>query len=308
MKHSGETTFTVGNKIIGYADEIQGEYVMRFMDPMPKLHALAKPTKDLRTWHGRVAHLGYKNLIRMSKYVFGMEEVAGPVPNEICGWCMMGRQQQEISRVPMTRSEIFLDLLHFDLEGPLPKTFRGYRYFLLVKDDSTALMFLKPLRSKGEAFGELLQLKTYLELQSGKRWRRGRSDWGGEFNSTKSIQWFKDNGVAWEPSAPYTPQQNGKAERSMYTIMSAVRSIMSEKRLPKSLWDEIAAAVVHVRNRCPSVEGKTPFEKCNNQLPDIFNLRVLCYRAWVLISDIISRTIMNLRAWQIIMVGYEAAN
>ena len=85
MKHAGETTFTISNKIIGYVDEIQGEYVMSFMDHMPKLHALAKPTKDFRTWHNRVAHLGYKNLICISKYVFGMEKVADPVPNKICG-------------------------------------------------------------------------------------------------------------------------------------------------------------------------------------------------------------------------------
>lgn len=59
-------------------------------------------------------------------------------------------------------------------------------------------MFLKPLYSKREAFGELLQLKTFLELQPGKRWRRGQSDRGREFHLTESIQWFKDNGVAWE--------------------------------------------------------------------------------------------------------------
>lgn len=82
---------------------------------------------------------------------------------------MMGRQQQEISQTPTTRSTIFLNLLHFDLEEPLPRTFRGYRYFPLLKDDATAFMFLKPLRSKGEAFGELLQLKTFLKLQLGKR-------------------------------------------------------------------------------------------------------------------------------------------
>ena len=91
MKYLGETTFIVSNKISGYADEIQGEYVMRFMNLIPKLHALAKLTKDLRTWQGRVEHLGYKNLIWMSKYVFGIKKVAGPVSNEICGWCIMGR-------------------------------------------------------------------------------------------------------------------------------------------------------------------------------------------------------------------------
>ena len=61
----------------------------------------------------------------------------------------------------------------------------------------------------------------------------------------------------------------------MYTIMSAIRLIMIEKYLPKSLWDKIATAVVHVWNRCPSIKDKTPFEKYNNQLPDVSNLKVL---------------------------------
>lgn len=63
---------------------------------------------------------------------------------------------------------------------------------------------------------------------------------------------------------PYTPQQNGMAERSMYIIMSAVQSVMAEKQLAKSFWNEIAATVVYIQNRCPSVEDKSPFEKCNN--------------------------------------------
>lgn len=117
MKHSGETTFSVNGKIIGYADEAQGEYVMRFLDHVPKLHALAKPTKDFTTWHARVAHLGYKNSLRMSKYVLGMDEISGPAPDEICGWCMMGRQQQEISWMPTTWSTVFLDLLHLIKKG-----------------------------------------------------------------------------------------------------------------------------------------------------------------------------------------------
>ena len=70
----------------------------------------------------------------------------------------------------------FWDLLYFDSERLLFKRFQGYKYFLLVKDDATALMFLKLLRSKSEAFGKLLQLKTFLELQSSKRWRRGKFD------------------------------------------------------------------------------------------------------------------------------------
>lgn len=121
---------------------------MQFLDHAPKLHALAKPTKDLTNWHARVAHLSYKNLLRIRKYVLGMDGVSGPATDEIGRWCMMGRQQQEISRTLTTQSTVFLDLLHFDLEGPLPRAFRGYRYFLLLNDDATALKFLKPFTLK----------------------------------------------------------------------------------------------------------------------------------------------------------------
>lgn len=37
LKPPGEATFTIDDKSIGLADELQGEYVMRFVDPMPEL-------------------------------------------------------------------------------------------------------------------------------------------------------------------------------------------------------------------------------------------------------------------------------
>ena len=123
VKHLGETSFSVNNKVIGYADEIQGEYIMRFVNPMPKLHALAKPTKDLTTWHVWVAYLDFKNLLRMRNYVMDIDEISGLAPDEICGWCIMGRQQQEIFRTLIKKSIVFLDLLYFDLKRPLPRIF-----------------------------------------------------------------------------------------------------------------------------------------------------------------------------------------
>ena len=45
--------------------------------------------------------------------------------------------------------------------------------------------------------------------------------------------------------------------------------------LPKSLWPEITKAVGYIKNRSPGSDGKTPFEKANNEKPDVLNLRVL---------------------------------
>lgn len=85
MKHSGKTFFSVNNKVINYVDKMQDEYVIRFVEFIPKLYALVKPIKDLTTLHTRVVHLSYKNLLHMREYVMGMDKVASPAPNDICG-------------------------------------------------------------------------------------------------------------------------------------------------------------------------------------------------------------------------------
>lgn len=36
MKHIKKTTFLVNNKVIGFADKAKREYIMQFLDPLPK--------------------------------------------------------------------------------------------------------------------------------------------------------------------------------------------------------------------------------------------------------------------------------
>lgn len=61
--------------------------------------------------------------------------------------------------------------------------------------------------------------------------------------------------------------------------MSVVWLVITQNQLPKSFWNKIATPVIHIRNRCFSVEDKTFFEKYNNQLPDVSNLQVLSCQA-----------------------------
>lgn len=85
-----------------------------------------------------------------------MKEKAGLVLNKKCGLYIISCQQQEISCLLITGSEICLDLSHFDLKGLLPEIFQDYKYFLLIKNNSTTMIFLKFLWSKKEAFKKLL--------------------------------------------------------------------------------------------------------------------------------------------------------
>ena len=87
--------------------------------------------------------------------------------------------------------------------------------------------------------------------------------------------------MKWEPSAPYTPEQNGKAKRLNYTLMSLVRSILSAMHLPKTLWDELIRTVVYLKNRSPDINGITPYELGHHIRPNLSHLKVVGFQAWV---------------------------
>ena len=292
------------NEIHGLADIIDDQYVLRL-----EKHAIiniATSVTTAETWHARMGHLGYRNLQKLTSLATGMT-INGPVPDEICGPCMKGRQQRRPSRVPTTKVAGFLDEVHSDLGGPLPKTREGLAYYESFRDNATGAYFAYPMRTKHQAFEKFLEFKNHTEKQTGCTLKAYHTDGGGEFNSKVFKDYHKANGIKWIPSAPYTPEQNGVAERLNYTLMSSVRSILSSMKLPRALWAEILKAVVYLKNRSPANDGVTPYERLHGIKPDLAHLRVLGSRAWVHIPKE-SRKKLDDRSWQGIHVGYEATN
>ncbi|GJS30975.1 pentatricopeptide repeat-containing protein [Tanacetum coccineum] len=79
-----------------------------------------------------------------------------------------------------------------------------------------------------------------------------------------------------DPHRPSTPQQNGVAERKNRTIMNMVRSMLTEKQVPKVFWPEAVRWSVHILNRCPTVavQNQTPEEAWSGVKPAIDYFRV----------------------------------
>ena len=125
------------------------------------------------------------------------------LPEEICGECMVGRQQRKSSREPMTRATEFLELLHSDLGGLLPSTKYGYIFYISFYDDATGTYYVKPSRHKSQAFDEFLKFVTWAQTQSGNKLKRYRTDFRREFDNQSFKKWCEENGVQWEPSVPY---------------------------------------------------------------------------------------------------------
>ena len=56
-------------------------------------------------------------------------------------------------------------------------------------------------------------------------------------------------GIHHELSAPYTPAQNGVAERINRTLMESACAMMSQTGLPERYWAEAVATAIYLRNR-----------------------------------------------------------
>ena len=196
----------------------------------------------------------------------------------------------------MSQPSEYLDYLHCDLGGPYPITQRGNRFYLGIRDGATGAYYAEPMRTKGQTFDTFQRFIHQAERQSGKKLKHLRTDFGGEFANK-----------AFEEYAPYTPEQNGKAERLNYTLMSSVRSILAAMHLPKTLWDELIKTAAYLKNRSPCVNGITPYELGNHVRPDLSHLKVVGSRAWVHIPKE-KRVKLDIRSWQGSFIGYKGTN
>ena len=87
------------------------------------------------------------------------------------------------------------------------------------------------------------------------------SDAGGEYKSDAFLKILKDEGITVRQSAPHTPQQNGRAERFMRTVMDKAQAMHLEACLPQSWWEFAVAHATHCYNRAPLSHHnwQTPF-------------------------------------------------
>jgi len=60
-----------------------------------------------------------------------------------------------------------------------------------------------------------------------------RFDRGREFISSELMKYCEEQGIRRFLSAPYSPQQNGVAERKNRTILDMVRTMLKSKNVPK---------------------------------------------------------------------------
>jgi transposase InsO family protein len=182
----------------------------------------------------RFEHLGYSGLRELVK----KQSVQGLLnlnfENKFCEGCVIGKQTRRQFgkfKFSITRS---LELVQTDICSPIiPGSFSGKEYFITFIDDYSRKCWVYFFEKKSEAFETFKKFKIMVEKMMGKKIRSLRSNRGGEYLSNQFKSYCENHGIRRFLTAPYTPQQNGIAERKNRTILDMVRSMIKTKEMSK---------------------------------------------------------------------------
>ena len=95
-----------------------------------------------------------------------------------------------------------------------------------------------------------IQYKNEVENQLGKKIKKLRSDRGGEYESPFG-KFCKEHGIIHQTTAPYSPHQNGIAERKNRTLKEMMNAMLISSGLPQNLWREATLSANYILNKVP---------------------------------------------------------
>ena len=301
------TIFIHSGKLFAEVHRSKGQLYLLKLSIMEQCMLSEEKSEDW-LWHSRFGHLSFHALKEMSvrKLVEGLPLIK--VPPKLCRDCVAGKHHRTLfPKASSYRSEEPLQLVHADIYGPIsPSTLGGSRYFLLIIDNYSRLIWVAMLQHKSDAFEAFKKFKALAETEKGVKLKALRTDRGGEFTSREFSNYCISNGIKRDLTAPYSPQQNGVAERKNKTVMSMVRAMLKAKDLPRELWGEAMSTAVYILNRSltKSLKGQTPHEKWTRRRPSVDHMKT--FGCIVHVKDTRRhQSKLEDRSLTMIFIGYE---
>ncbi len=252
-------------------------------------------------------HLKYDNLLKLQNQAEGMNLI-DQKSAEICESCMIGRQERNVNKTSRTPISKFLEIVHSDLGGSLPRTRSGHAYYMTFRDDWSEIIWVHLLRNKNQAFEAFKAFQTNTKRSSDAKIITLRGDNADEYIDQKFQNYLIEQRINWDPRAPYVPEQNGEAERLNRTLMYKVRLMLNDRKILKSMWKKIIKTIAYLSNRSSHYQhDKISYEMIKNKKSDLSHLRIIDSIAWI---HILKEKIKKLddRFWKDILVSYESEN
>lgn len=283
--HGAKVFFDEGKDVLESTDGTRFEiYVckrMYYLQTECDLDDVCHVSYDIQTWHEVMGHCNYDDILKLQDVTEGMH-IKGPKrrPDKECAVCIEGKFTQTRNRDPTNRAKTPLELVNTDLTGPINnESIDGFKYMQSFTDVCTGAVLVYFLKAKSDA---VQATEKYLaDVAPYGTVKCIRSDNGTEFTNREFQTLLRKNKIRHETSCPYSPHQNGTAEREGRTLFEMARCKLIDSGLPKSLWHYAIQEAAYTRNRCFNKHtGTTPYtaltgKKCN--LADMHKFGSECY-------------------------------
>lgn len=187
---------------------------------------------------------------------------------------------------------------------PVPSV-EGFRYYVIFVDDHSRFTWFYPLRNKSDFASTFTVFLNLVQTQFSTKLNIFQSDGGKEFVNNRVKKLLDENGTLHRMSCPYTPQQNGRAERKHRHVVDTGLALLFNSHTPPIYWVHAFTTAVYIINRLPSkvLKNKSPFEQIFSQSPDYANFRTFGCRVYPYLRNYAAHK-LSPRSLPCIFLGY----
>jgi IS30 family transposase len=243
---------------------IPTDYVMRFQ---------VNATISMEMAHRRFGHASDERLVQLERNTKGLRIEKGG--RRFCDTCATAKsnilpfpnQRQTMAKAPF-------EIISSDLKGPLLETSEeGYKYFITFNCQYSTWCGVDLLRGKtgSEVLSAVKRFFIIARSETKKEIRTFLTDNGSEYDNQAMAHYLEEQGVRHMKTIPYSPQQNGQAERRNQTLMAMARCAIIESKVSHKLWHYAVKFAAYTLNRLPTkrIEWRTPFELWTGRKPEL---------------------------------------
>lgn len=263
--------------------------------------------ETIELWHRRLGHMNVQDLKKMKNgIVNGINFQEDQLST--CITCLKGKQTRKPFKHSENCAEELLDLIHSDLCGPMETRSLGNSlYFLTIIDDFSRKVFIYFLKSKTEVLENFKVFKKTVEIQTSRKIKCVRSDNGLEYCNKDFKNFLKQSGIIHQTTNPYTPEQNGVAERMNRRIVEMAKCMIFEADFSYKLWAEAVNLAVYIINRSytSALKLTTPEEAWTGVKPDLSQLKIFGCDVMMHVPKQ-KRTKWSPKSIQMKFLGYES--
>ena len=255
-------------KTVAVGDKVKKLYKLRQVDKRISVVSGVR-SECIHSWHQLLGHRNIEAIKLMSKLADGVK-IKGCNCKFTCEVCIRGKMaRMPFPQKSLTTSKNVMDLVHTDVCGPMQTvTPGGKKYFVTFVDDYSKYTVVYLLREKSEVYTKFIEYLEMVKTIFGKRPKVIRSDRGGEYLAGKVQQQLKSKGIAIQYTVPYSPEQNGTAERKNRYLVEMVRCMLFDANLDNRFWGEALITANFLQNRLPTrATDATPFERWHEFKP-----------------------------------------